>query len=115
MKYEKILKHLPKQGFLKTSREPEPPLSREQKTALIRRGNELFNKGDIEKAKRIFLTTHYTDGIIRIGDHYFQKKQVFEAFRMYKLAPAPDKTENMIEKMAAVLQYWLKDGDTNDT
>ncbi len=112
MKYDKVLQYIPKEGFLKVNREPGPALSGEQKTALIRRGNELFNKGEYEKAKRIFLTTHYTDGIIRIGDYYFQRKKVFEAFRMYKLAPAPDKTENMIEKMAAVVQYWLKDGNS---
>ncbi|MFW5738253.1 MAG: hypothetical protein ACOCYX_05020, partial [Spirochaetota bacterium] len=53
-------------GFIKTSRRQGPELSAEQRSALIRRGNELFNKGSIDQAKRVFITTRYTDGLIRI-------------------------------------------------
>jgi hypothetical protein len=109
MDRNEALKKIPKQGFLKLTRDQSPPLTVQQKTVLIRKGNELFNKGDFEKAKKIFLTTGYTDGIIRMGDYYIRKKNVLEAFRMYKLAPAPDKVENLIMQMAGVLQHWLKE------
>jgi hypothetical protein len=111
MDRNEALKKIPKQGFLKLTRDQTPPLTGAQRTVLIRKGNELFNKGDFEKAKKIFLTTGYTDGIIRMGDYYIKKQNVLEAFRMYKLAPAPDKVENLIMQMAGVLQHWLKEGE----
>jgi hypothetical protein len=110
MKREEALKNIPKQGFIKLTRDQGPTLSREQRTALIRRGNELFNKGEYEKAKKIFITTGYSDGIKRIGDYYISKKKVLEAFRMYNLAPAQQEIDNMIEQMAGVVRHWLKEG-----
>lgn len=109
MNRSEALKKIPAQGFLKLTRGEPPPLTREQRTALIRKGNQFFNQGDYEKAKKIFLTTGYTDGIIRMGDYYIRKQNVLEAFRMYKLAPAPDKVENLIMQMAGVVQHWLKE------
>lgn len=96
-------------GFLKVSREKSPEVTREQKVALVRRGNELFNSGRYEDAKRIFLTVGYTDGIIRLGDYYMARKDPLEAFRMYWLAPDRRKTEAIVEKMAAVVRKWLSD------
>ena len=69
--------------------------------------------GDVEESKRIFLTTGYTDGIMRIGDYHFQRGELLEAYKMYWLAPAPDKVEMMTEQMAAIVRKWLNDkGDT---
>jgi len=111
MKGYEILKRIPKDGFLKVGEVQKQPLASDKKTALNRKGNELFNTGNLDKAKRIFLTTGYTDGIIRLGDYYYNNKQVLEAFRMYCLAPAPDKKEILIERMASVIQYWLKNDE----
>ncbi|MFP4115406.1 MAG: hypothetical protein ACOC2Y_03255 [Spirochaetota bacterium] len=96
-------------GFIKTSRRQGPELSAEQRSALIRRGNELFNKGSIDQAKRVFITTRYTDGLIRIGDYYMKKNQPLEAFRMYWLAPERRKSDYLIERMAGVVRGWLKE------
>ncbi len=95
-------------GFLKSAAAPAP-LSPRQRAVLVRKGNELFNRGDIEAARRVFLTTGYTDGLIRVGDHYLQQNQALEAFRMYWLAPEKSKSDRMIEKMAAVVRSWLKE------
>jgi len=103
------LSGIPKEGFIKVSSPKATSLSGKQKTALIRKGNELFNAGDYEGAKRIFLTTGYTDGIIRMGDHYFKAKEPLEALRMYWMAPAPDKKEMVLENMARVLHRWLRE------
>ncbi len=100
---------IPREGFIKVDSHKLASLSGEQKTALIRKGNELFNAGDFEKAKRIFLTTGYTDGIIRMGDYYFGKRDPLEALRMYWLAPAPDKKDMIVERIARVLQNLLKE------
>ncbi len=102
-----ILKKMPKHGFIKTSRSEIPKLSGEQKSILVRKGNELFNKGHIEQAKKIFVTIGYTDGIIRLGDHYYQSNNHLEAFRMYSIAPDRKRVEMMTEKMALVVRNWL--------
>lgn len=96
-------------GFIKTARDATVRLSAQQRIVLIRKGNELFNAGRIDQAKRIFITAHYTDGIIRVGDYYMDQKEPLEAFRMYWLAPERRKSEYLIERMAAVVRSWLKE------
>lgn len=113
MDIEKSLAGIPKEGFIKVGRLAPTSLSGAQKAALIRKGNAMFNAGQVEQAKRIFLTIGYTDGLTRIGDHYFQKRDLFEAIRMYWLAPAPDKKKRIVEMMASTVHQWLKeDGGT---
>jgi hypothetical protein len=75
-----------------------------QKAALNRKGNQKFNDGDIEGARRIFMTTGYSDGLSRVGDYYKQKNRFIEALRMYWTAPDKKKSEPLIEKLAFVLQ-----------
>lgn len=96
-------------GFVKTASPSGPSLSAQQRTILIRKGNELFNAGNIEQAKRIFVTAHYTDGIIRIGDYHMKHSDPLEALRMYRLAPERAKSEYLIERMAGVVRSWLKE------
>ena len=100
---------MPAQGFIKTTDSRVDGLSPQQRTLLIRRGNELFNAGNIEQAKRIFLTTGYSDGLLRTADYYLEKNDPYEALRLYKLAPAPEKAEAIIEKMALTLRQWIGD------
>jgi hypothetical protein len=95
-------------GFIKTGSDARPQMSGQQRSLLIRKGNEFFNNGKIAEAKRIFLTTHYTDGIIRLGDYYKKQNKPLEAFRMYWLAPERHKSEYMIEQMAGVVREWLR-------
>ncbi len=103
----KALEKMPREGFLKVLRDERVELSNQQRTALIRKGNELFNAGEIEKAKRVFLTAGYGDGLSRIGDHYYKEDRPLEALRMYWLAPAPDKRERLVEKLSSIVQTWL--------
>jgi hypothetical protein len=112
MNTQDILKKLPAGGFLKISEDSTAPLPREKRVALIRKGNELFNKGEFSLAQRIFITTRYTDGLIRMGDHYIKGGKPLEALRLYWLAPAPDKTAAIVEKIALVMKQWLAEGKT---
>jgi hypothetical protein len=107
MGVEDVLKKLPPSGFLKVGREKQTSLPQEKRAALIRKGNELFNKGNYDLAKRIFLTTRYTDGLIRLGDMYFKRKKPLHALQAYWLAPSPAKAGALIERMAAVMSKWL--------
>ena len=107
-KRRELLQKLPREGFLKLTKAPGE-IPQEQKTALIRKGNELFNAGKYELAKRIFLTTGYSDGLIRVGEYYEREGQKLEAFRMYWIAGFHRKTEAMVERMVLILRGWLRD------
>ncbi len=109
MDRREALKLIPPDGFLKVAAGSDVKLSAGQRATLIRKGNELFNAGQIEKAKRIFLTTSYSDGLIRIGQYYEQQDRHIEALRLYWVAPAPDKRDALIETMASVVRKWLKE------
>lgn len=109
MNKKDILESMPREGFLKISREKETELPANQRSTLIRRGNEMFNAGEYETAKRIFMTTGYTDGLIRMGGYYEDNDEPLEALRMYYLAPAPDKKEELLEKVSAVVRKWIKE------
>ena len=106
---DKLKELIPTEGFIKVTGEINKSLTKEQKAALIRKGNALFNEGKYEVAKRIFMTTGYSDGLIRLGDHYYKKKEALEAFRMYSLAPSKRSVDRMVEKMASIIRAWLKE------
>ena len=95
--------------FIKLTKPDPAGISQSQRVALNRKGNELFNAGQYEQAKRIFLTTGYTDGLIRVGDYYFKNNHHLEALKMYWLAPAPDKRDSLIQKISSVVRKWIDD------
>lgn len=110
MKNNDLRGKIPLKGFIKISDHRVTSLSSSQRIALIRKGNEFFNAGQFEQAKRIFMTTGYSDGLIRLGDQYYEKKDPYEALRMYWLAPSVAKRDKVIEQMASVIHKWLKEG-----
>ncbi len=107
MKREEYLKGIPKEGFLKIGFTDQARLESSQRIALIRKGNELLNVGKVEAAKKIFITTRYGDGLTRIGDYYNKKQNPLEALRMYWIAPAPEKRDRLVEKLAGIVRTWI--------
>nr|WP_180487645.1 hypothetical protein [Treponema socranskii] len=95
-------------GFIKTADAPVSALSIRQKAALNRTGNTLFNKGDIEQARRIFTTTGYSDGLTRVGDAYAKKNEPIKALKQYVLAHNVKKSEPIYECMARVISAVLE-------
>jgi hypothetical protein len=95
-------------GFLKVSASAGT-VDSSQKAALIRRGNELFNRGEISTASRIFVTLRYSDGLIRVGNYLYEKGEPLEAIRMYWLARDRHHIDEMSQRMAQVLRTWLHD------
>ena len=71
------------EGFIKVTDNPVSSLNSEQKVILNRKGNILFNQGDIESARRIFTTTGYSDGLTRVGDIYKEKNESLKALKQY--------------------------------
>lgn len=100
---------LPKEGFLKIVKPKPLDINSSDKVALIRKANELFNSGNVKMAQKIFVSLAYSDGLIRVGDYYYNKSDFFEAYRMYKIAPAPKKAAIVIEQMAEVVKQWVSE------
>jgi hypothetical protein len=85
------------------------PVDSSLKAALNRKGNQLFNDGDIEGAKRVFITTGYSDGLARVGDYYKSKNRPIDALRMYWMAPDRTKSEPLFEQIAGILQSMIQE------
>jgi hypothetical protein len=107
---EDLLSRLPREGFLKIADRRTGQLQEDQRIALIRKGNALFNEKKYDLAKKVFLTTGYADGLIRLGDMYMKEKKPLEALRMYGLAPETKKVGALVERASEVLRQWLKEG-----
>jgi hypothetical protein len=103
MDYKKVFEKFKEQNvFLKTT--SPSSIDGAQRAALNRRGNALFNSGDIEAARRIFLTTGYSDGISRVGDYYKSQGKLIDALRMYWIAPDHTKSEPIIMQLSGILR-----------
>lgn len=94
-------------GFLKVG--AERSVDGTQRAALIRKGNELYNQGKLAIAQRIFVTTRYADGLIRLGQHYWKTGQGLEAFRMFYLAGDKARVAELSERMALVIRRWIEE------
>jgi hypothetical protein len=103
MDYKKVFDKFEEENvFIKTT--VQPSMDSAQKAALNRKGNVLYNSGEIEEARRIFLTTGYSDGLSRIGDYYKSQNRFLEALHMYWIAPDHIKAEPLIMQLAATIQ-----------
>jgi hypothetical protein len=108
MDYKKIFEKVDDQSiFIKTA--ARPVIDGSQKAALNRKGNVLYNSGDIEGARRIFLTTGYTDGLVRIGDYYKSKGRELDALRMYWIAPDRNKAEPIIMRLSEIIKNLINE------
>lgn len=95
-------------GFIKVTDNPVAGLTSEQKVVLNRKANAMFNAGNIEDARRIFITTGYSDGLTRVGDYYVEKKQSLKALKAYVLAHNKRDVEPIYENIAKVLSALIK-------
>jgi len=113
MDYKKAFgKHGGASAFIKTTLPPS--VTSAQKVALNRKGNALFNSGDVEGARRIFETTGYSDGLSRVGDHYKSQNRFVDALRMYWLAPDRVKCEPLLINLAEVMRGLISEDEVFD-
>ena len=83
---------------------------------LIRKGNELFNKGEMENAAKIFWIADYRDGLIRVGEYLlYQEKKPFQALLYFKKAKCQKKIDEILGRMFWGLEKWLHQNDDDDT
>lgn len=99
------------EGFIKTCETPSKKLNSEQKAMLNRRGNQYFNEGNVDEAKKIFLATGYSDGLSRIADRISKKGEEMEALKLYYLAHNKRKVEPLAEKLALIISNLIKESD----
>ena len=107
-------KKLTGDGFIKVTESPTKTLTSEQKALLNRKGNALFNSGDINSARRIFLATGYSDGLTRIGDSFMKTGDELTALKYYWLAHNKNKVAPLIEKTAQIVSALMKEEDKNE-
>ncbi|MDR1932689.1 MAG: hypothetical protein LBQ57_07715 [Spirochaetales bacterium] len=110
MTHDDAGKKNPPAGFLFRTSRPNSKLDSKDRAALVRKGNEFFNNGNLAAARRVYITTGYGDGLIRMGDHYYKQKEFLEAFHMYWLGKEKQKCDNLIERMVVVIREWLNEG-----
>ncbi len=101
--------NFPDEGLIKTTDAPNSVLSSKQKVHLNRKGNELFNNGDLDSARRIFQTTGYSDGLIRVGESYVKQGQMIEALKMFKLSHDETRCKELTEKAALAIRKMLEE------
>ena len=94
------------------------------RSALIRKGKELFNQKDIDGAYRCYITASYFGGIEKIADYYnFDKKNIIKAMQLYKFilkedsnlggnVRAKQKLDILAQSIVKVLRKWLKEDET---
>jgi len=99
-----------KNAFIKVT--TTSPVEGSDKVTLNRKGNQMFNEGDIEGARRIFMTTGYSDGLSRVGDYYKNKDRPLEALRMFWMAHDRKKAQPLIEKLAFQLRDLINEEDS---
>jgi hypothetical protein len=100
------------QVFLKGS--SKSTIDGTQKAALNRKGNVFFNSGDIENARRIFITTGYSDGLSRVGDYYKSKGKLVDALQMYVLANDKKKSGELCMEFSGFLSGLLREDEDRD-
>lgn len=96
-------------GFIKVTDNPVAGLTSEQKVILNRKANIMFNSGNIEDARRIFITTGYSDGLTRVGNYYMNKNQDLKALKAYYLAHNKRDAEPIYENIAKVISSLIKE------
>lgn len=96
-------------GFIRLTDNPVSGLSSEQKVILNRKANTMFNNGNVEDARRIFITTGYSDGLTRVGNHYMEKNESLKALKAYYLAHNTRETEPIYEQIAKVISKIISD------
>lgn len=101
-------------GLIKSADNPSARLASDERVRLNRRGNELFNRGEIETARRIFQTTGYSDGLIRVGDRYLEASRAVDALKMYWLARDSSRSGPLIEKVVLVVRKMLREREVID-
>jgi hypothetical protein len=65
----------------------------------------------VEAARRVFITTGYSDGLVRVGDCYKKTGRPLDALRMYWVAPDKKKADAILMELAILIKGMINEGD----
>ncbi len=89
-------------------------MDKSEKVQLIRRGNELFNEGNVYQAMKIFVKSQYRDGILRAADIiYYEKKQPLIALKFYKMIKRQDRVDEILGRMVFAFSRFIKNDESD--
>lgn len=75
-----------------------------ERAELIRKGNEMFNNGDIAGATNIFVQTGYGDGLTRLADfYYYDRREPLVALKFYRMVNCQEKINEIFERVVYAL------------
>lgn len=95
--------------FIKVTDFPVSGLTSEQKVVLNRKGNIFFNQGKILEARRLFITTGYSDGLNRVAEKSMESGNELDALKLYLLAHNKRNAQPLIEKLANIISSMMED------
>jgi hypothetical protein len=102
------------ESLIKSSDSPRHGLPGDEKAKLNRKGNELFNRGELETARRIFQTTGYSDGLIRVGNKYLAMLRPVDALKMYWLARDEKRSAELVGLAVLAIQKLLHEEEVEN-
>lgn len=80
---------------------------------LIRKGNEFFTSGNIKAAEKIFVSVDYKDGLVRLGDYYYENNNLYKACEMFFMSGNEAKIKAFSEVCAKVISLLLNEDKTS--
>lgn len=93
---------------IKFGNENKKEMDSSTRAKLIRKGNEFFNNKKMQDAKKIFIVTDYKDGLVRLGDYYYEElNDIFEACRMYFMSENRSKIDYFTKKCAESIRKMI--------
>lgn len=95
-------------GFIKVAAKTFE-ISPKDRVVLIRKGNEFYNSGRMDDARKVFITIKYTDGLIRLGDYYYKNNDFIEAMQMYMISKDKVKISMIADEFAQNIRKWIKE------
>jgi hypothetical protein len=100
--------------MIKKGNEKKKKVDPSTKVQLVRKGNQLFSEGKIELAEKIFVTIDYKDGLVRLGDYYLKKSNLYKSAEMYFLSENKSKINAFCKKSALIIEKLIKDDNIQD-
>ena len=100
--------------MIKKGNENRKVIDSAKRARLIREGNRLLSEGEIVSAEKIFVTTDYKDGLVRLGDYYLEKKDLYKCAQMYFLSENKSKIDAFCKKSAVIIAKFLKSDNEYD-
>lgn len=92
-------------------RKVKTSFSPDKRALLIRAGTLMFNQGNIEEAKRVFLTINYSSGLKRIGDYYLRNGNPIEAMKMFYHSSSSSSFKELAKTAAESIHHLIKGND----